>query len=354
VKICILSYNYAPYIGGIETYSNNLVKYFRSNKISYKLISGRLTGIKIIRILEVIIRSYIKIPFNNYDIIHLTNLNLWPVLLLNIFKRNKLTFVINLHGLEIVYGNRKKLSSRLYDFLMPYKYISNQDNIYFLCNSTQTLSLAKEKFISSKLNYIPMGVDKIINFDSNKKINKKEIFYFGRIVKRKGLNWFCENILVRLNGAKLYFAGPIVDKEEFRKVNSHPQTEYLGIISEEEKVNRIQGSLFTIIPNIIENENKDFEGFGISLIEVIANGGLPIATKTQGIITSSLDGKIGITIEANDTDQWIDKIQELNTKGLDYRNTLIIKSQNLVQQNFIWNNIFSSTVKFYESIINKN
>ena len=79
-----------------------------------------------------------------------------------------------------------------------------------------------------------------------------------------------------------------------------------------------------------------------------------MATKTQGIITSSLDGKIGITIEANDTDQWIDKIQELNTKGLDYRNTLIIKSQNLVEENFIWNNIFSSTVKFYESIINKN
>ena len=36
--------------------------------------------------------------------------------------------------------------------------------------------------------------------------------------------------------------------------------------------------------------------------------------------------------KANDTDQWIDKIQELNTKGLDYRNTLIIKSQNLVQK----------------------
>ena len=75
-------------------------------------------------------------------------------------------------------------------------------------------------------------------------------------VKRKGLNWFCENILVRLNGAKLYFAGPVIDKEEFRKVNSHPQTEYLGIISEEEKLIEFKDLYLQLFPTLLKMKTK--------------------------------------------------------------------------------------------------
>ena len=44
------------------------------------------------------------------------------------------------------------------------------------------------------------------------------------------------------------------------------------------------------MPNLINSNDFDFEGFGISFLEVLANNGLPIVTKTQGINTSSLNG----------------------------------------------------------------
>ena len=249
MKICLLSYNHEPYIGGIETYSKNLYDFLKINSCHVKLISGKITKFKTIRILEVIIRFYFENLIRSYDIVHITNLNLWPVLLVNYFKKGKTKFVINLHGLEIVYGNRNKLASKLYEFLIPYGLINRKDNIHFICNSHQTLELAKEKINYKKLTYIPMGIAKVNKLDHKKKIKQNEIFFFGRIVKRKGLSWFCSNVLVNLKNTKLFYAGPIIDRDEFDIINSFSETEYLGIISEKEKAKRIQASFFTIIPN---------------------------------------------------------------------------------------------------------
>ena len=355
MNICILSYNHEPYIGGIETYSNNLVGFLKSKNINFKLISGKFTKFKIIRILEVIFRFYFQNPFAKYNIVHITSLNLWPVLLINVFlRKDSLVFIVNLHGLELVYGQRNKFLSKLYEFLIPYNFINKQSNIYFLCNSKQTLDLAQKKFYKNKLKFIPMGVDKILKVDLSKEINKNQIFFIGRIVERKGLSWFCENILTHLPNTRLYFAGPIINKHEFQKINSYSQTEYMGTISDDEKYEKIQQSLVTIIPNIEEKEIHDFEGFGITFLEIVANGGLPMATKTQGIISSSLNGRIGLTVESGNPGEWINKIEHLMTSDLNYRNSLIKQNQKLVQENFIWKDIFNLTMNHYEKLLVKN
>ena len=350
MKICLLSYNHEPYIGGIETYSKNLYDFLKINSSNVKIISGKITKFKIFRIFEVIIRFYFENLIRNYDIVHITNLNLWPVLLVNYLNKSKSIFVINLHGLEVVYGNRSRFSSKLYEFLVPYNLINRTDNIYFICNSHQTLELASKKIDIKKLTYIPMGIDKVNKLDQKKKVIQNEIFFIGRITKRKGLSWFCNNVLINLKNTKLFFAGPIIDKDEFDQINSFSSTEYLGIINEKEKTERIQTSFFTIIPNLIDSNNTDFEGFGITLLEVVAKGGLPILTKTQGLITSSLNGKIGISISSNDPVEWMDKINELNYKGLEFRNMLIYNNQKLVSENFMWKDIFNNTFDFYKKI----
>ena len=350
MKVCLLSYNHEPYIGGIETYSKNLYDFLKISSGDVKIISGKITKFKIFRIFEVIIRFYFENLFRNYDIVHITNLNLWPVLLVNYFNKSTSKFVINLHGLEIVYGNRSGLYPKLYEFLLPYNLINKKDNIYFICNSHQTLEVASKKIDAKKLTYIPMGIAEVNKLNQKKKVKQNEIFFIGRITKRKGLSWFCNNVLINLKNTKLFFAGPIIDKDEFYKVNSFSNTEYLGVINEKHKTERIQTSFFTIIPNLIDDDNTDFEGFGITLLEIVANGGLPVLTKTQGLITSSLNGKIGISISSNNPNEWIDKINELNYKGLEFRNMLIYKNQKLVSENFIWKDIFSYTFDFYKKI----
>ena len=79
-----------------------------------------------------------------------------------------------------------------------------------------------------------------------------------------------------------------------------------------------------------------------------------MATKTQGIITSSLNGRIRLTVESSKPDEWISKIEELKTNGLNYRNSIIKQNQKLVQENFIWKDIFNLTINHYERLIVKN
>ena len=146
MKVCLLSYNHKPYIGGIETYSNELQKFLISKNINHRLISGRLVKFKFIRIIEVILRFYVLTISKNFNIVHLTSLNLWPVLFINKISNKRFIFIVNLHGLELVYGERKKILSKLYKFILPINYINNQNNIHFLCNSIQTKELAEKKF----------------------------------------------------------------------------------------------------------------------------------------------------------------------------------------------------------------
>ena len=46
--------------------------------------------------------------------------------------------------------------------------------------------------------------------------------------------------------------------------------------------------------------------------------------------------------------------EELKTNGLNYRNSIIKQNQKLVQENFIWKDIFNLTINHYERLIVKN
>lgn len=351
MKICILSYNHSPYFGGIETYSKFLYEFLNTSEFKFDFVSGKIIKYKTIRILEVILIFYkLIILKNKYEIVHLTNLNLWPVLLVSKFTQNT-KFVVNLHGLELVYGKRKTFTSKLYNFLIPYKLINNNKNIFFICNSKETFNLAEDKFKKEQLKFIPMGIEKINSSVIKKNIELNQFFFIGRIVKRKGLSWFCENVLNHFQDTKLYFAGPIVDKNEFYKIKNSKQTEYLGIIDEKTKNKYISESFLTIVPNLINLENYDFEGFGISFLEIIANNGLPIITQTQGINTSSMNGRIGVTLKNNDPSSWIEKITYLRKEGSVMRTKIILDSQKLIKENFIWKDIFNKTFTFYKNIL---
>ena len=132
MKICVVSYNHEPYFGGIETYSKYLYEFLDKSQMEFEFISGNITKNKIIRIFEVIIIFFKKILMNNrYDVIHITNLNLWPILLISNLTKN-MKFIVNLHGLELVYGKRNKLNSKLFEFLIPYKFINKNKNIFFV------------------------------------------------------------------------------------------------------------------------------------------------------------------------------------------------------------------------------
>ncbi len=351
MNVILISYNYKPYLGGIETYTAKLKFFLENNLSDFYFYTTKNFKFKIVRILSLILLSLIKLSYSRPDIVHLTNLNLWPITLINIFKIKKIRFIINLHGLELVYGDGSSFKSMLYKKLTPTRYLEKNKNIIYLCNSNETLQLANKKFSGIKSHYIPMGVDKTIR--GEQLYNKNQIFFLGRIVERKGLSWFVENILVHFKDLKLVFAGPIINQLEFNKIISSPQTEYLGLISDNEIIYYHQSSFLTIFPTLTNTKNE-FEGFGISFIESISNGGLAMATLYQGLGSSSLNGKIGITVASNDSNEWIKAINTAKKYSPNERESVIHGSQKLIDLNFLWNDIFLKTIKVYEDCLKNN
>ena len=350
MKILIASYNHRPYIGGIETYSNKLEDYLiKSNEDCY-FVNNYYSGNKIIRLIAVMVVAFVKLIFLKIEIVHLTNINLWPIVLVNVFKRSKINFIINLHGLDMVFGSRKNITSKLYNFFVPLNSINKLHNVSFFCNSNETLKLAENFFNNNKLTYIPMGVTECRDFNP-KRVDANQFFFLGRIAKRKGVSWFTSQILPNFPDKKLLIAGPISDKIEFEKILKSSQVEYVGTPSETEIIKLHQNSFLTIFPNLVDDLNIDFEGFGISFIESLANGGLPIASIHQGLNSASLSGQIGVCISDNKSTNWINAINTLENKGLQHRKKLITKGQNLIQDNFLWEKIFDSTMIEYKNII---
>jgi phosphatidylinositol alpha-1,6-mannosyltransferase len=350
MKILLASYNHRPYIGGIETYSNKLEDYLiKSNEECY-FVNNYYSSNKIIRLVTVLVVTFVKLIFLKTEIVHITNINLWPIVLINLFKKNKINFIINLHGLEMVFGSRENIISKLYNFFVPLNLINKLPNLSFFCNSNETLKLAKNFFDDNKLTYIPMGVTECRHFIT-KKVDKNQFFFLGRIAKRKGVSWFTSQILPNFPDKKLLIAGPISDKIEFENILKSSQVEYLGTLSETEIIKLHQNSFLTIFPNLVDDLNIDFEGFGISFIESLANGGLPIASMHQGLNSASLSGQIGLCISDNQSANWIKAINTLEIKGLEYRKKLIAKGQNLIEDNFLWEKIFDTTMIEYKNII---
>lgn len=349
MRICVISYNVSPLIGGIETYSNFLIKYMSNQFDTTVLKPTFVFKNKIILIIELIIKSWIHLSFNSHHVVHVTNLNLWPIALINLIKFNKVNFIFNIHGLEIVYRKKLNLKSLIYRMYVNRKLL-NSLNISFISNSMETQKLLKKE-LSIESTYIPMGVEKNelnMNFDNYK---ENQIFFLGRIVKRKGLDWFIKNILGEFKDMKLYVAGPIIDKKLKNFLSKHKNVIYLGILTDGEIKKLHQQSLFTIFPNIKTSNNNDFEGFGMTFIQAVSNGGIVLGSFYQGVISSSLNGKIGYLAEPNNSQEWIIKINEIIELSSINRKNKILNDQDLISKNFYWEIVFDKTVKEYKKLI---
>lgn len=350
MKILLSSYNHKPFIGGIETYSNELKKYLENTNYKCIFVTQSFSKYKLLRIIKIISISTFKLIFNKIDVVHITNINLWPIVLTNYFKKNKTVFFINLHGLELIYGNRKKIVSKIYNIYVPYKFINKLKNLYFFTNSRETLKIASPKLSKSKIKYIPMGVSRCLKIKTNENVNLNQFFYLGRITKRKGIKWFVEEVLPSFPEKKLLLGGPIVDLKEFEEISKSKQVDYIGVLEQKEIIELHRSSFLTIFPNFIDNNELDFEGFGISFLEAISNGGLPITTLYQGLKSATLGGKIGICMNDNVASTWLSKIEETASQGLSYRKKIIENSQQLINENFLWEDIFESTMNEYKKL----
>jgi len=88
-----------------------------------------------------------------------------------------------------------------------------------------------------------------------------------------------------------------------------------------------------IQPNI--KVQGDMEGFGLSVIEAVSCKIPVIASNLEGLKDAIIDGQNGFSIEPENTEKYVEKINELLAND-DFRQEFGEKARQFVTQNFRW------------------
>jgi glycosyltransferase involved in cell wall biosynthesis len=123
----------------------------------------------------------------------------------------------------------------------------------------------------------------------------------GRLVRRKGVEWFVEHVIPRLPPQSVYLIageGPREGEIErlVREMSVGDRVKLLGRIDGEYREVLLRGADICVLPNI--RVKGDMEGFGLVAVEAATRGTLVIASAIEGIQDAVIDDVTGVAVEA--------------------------------------------------------
>lgn len=347
MKILFITRKYPPQIGGMENFSFNLIKNMTCEKKTIILDKRQ------INLLWFFPYALIKalIISQKVDLVHTSDplLSLIAFLIKKLIKKPVVTTV---HGLDINYSN-PLYQLYLFLFMRFDKYI---------CVSKHTEGLLRKKGIFNTI-IIPNGINPPVkNFKSLHSIKKSfglqkdkpVILSVGRLVKRKGVYWFIENVFLKLMNSPFYLiVGEGPEKEMIKKLVVKMKLEnnvkILGKIDQETLNNLYRISDIFVAPNI--KVKGDTEGFGIALIEAASNGLPVVSSNLEGISDAIINKKNGFRVQPENFSGFADKINELilnKRMAKDFGKN----AQEYTLKNFNWENIVRKYMFEFEKLIN--
>lgn len=350
-KLLFITRNYPPQIGGLENYSYNLINEFEIQGSTRKIVLSK-SKINLFWFLPYcFFKALLMIRKHHIDTLHLCDAFLSPLGLLLKFMTGK-NVTTSVHGLDITFPNR------LYQAIIP-RCVSLLDIV--ICVSRSTRNECTMRGIPlQKCRVIPNGVtpsDLILSKSPGEVrlilekvletsfLEKKVLVTVGRLVKRKGVVWFVEHVMPRLDNAYIYIVAGNGPEYKFilKKIDKHKLNQrvfLLGNVSDEMRNLLYNGSDIFILPNItVEN---DVEGFGIVAIEA-GSCGLPvIASNIQGIRDAVLDGRTGYLVAERDAESFINSISTMSLRKDQIKST--------VASTFGWSRIYEKYRNIFEDI----
>jgi glycosyltransferase involved in cell wall biosynthesis len=268
---------------------------------------------------------------------------------LKLFTSAKIVCIV--HGLDVTYNFQG------YQQVIPFC-LKQLDQIISVSSATKE-ECVKRGISRDKVKVIPNGID-VEEYQTDKSKdelkrliegefeidldNKKVLLTVGRLVKRKGHEWFIRAVMPELDENIIYLiAGTGEEKENIEKAIKEKKLNgrvfMLGWITEEMKKYLLNYSDVFVMPNI--KVQGDAEGFGIVSLEA-ASVGLPtVASNIEGIKDAVEDGVSGYLVEEKNKEGFIDSIKKvLNSSDL-------IKHSLAYVENYNWQTIVKNHLSFY-------
>lgn len=351
MNLLYITRKFPPMIGGLEKLSYALAKEFSKKQQTTLITWGKSQKYLPYFIPLAFFKACFFIPMKHITHMHLGDALLAPLgLLLKILFNIKTS--ITVAGLDITFNFPG------YQLIIP-TCVAQLDTI--ICISDATLEECIKRGIPrNKCVVIPCGVypkeisikatrndlEKIIKKDLT---NKKILITVGRLVKRKGVYWFIENVLPKLNNNSIYLViGDGPEKERIRKLirkmHFTQRVLLLGKISDKKLYLVYKTADLFIMPNIKIDNN--IEGFGIVAIEASSMGLPVIASNMEGISNAVINNQTGKLVESGESEQFVHAIDTAN---------LLKKKDvaNITKKNYSWEEIGKKYIHVLEKQLDR-
>lgn len=141
----------------------------------------------------------------------------------------------------------------------------------------------------------------------------------GRLVRRKGVEWFVENVVPRLPPDTLFLVAGEGERAEaiealVELLSLGDRVKLLGRIDADYREILLRGADICVLPNI--RVPGDMEGFGIVAVEAATRGTVVIASAIEGIQDSVINGVTGVAVEAENALAFVEAIGMFQDRGV--------------------------------------
>ncbi len=298
MKILFITRKYPPITGGMERYSKEL--YSALSELAQVDLLANRKGNKVLPFFLVAAAIRIIATGRRYDVIHLGD-GLLGILVPLIRACSGAAVTITVHGLDVTYDNW------LYR-VVSLPRIWRADRVIAISMNTRALCLARGA-PAEKIAVIPNGIAPEASTGAGPTLPRTAsvaldtghiLCTVGRLIRRKGHEWFVREVMPRLDASYVYLmAGDGPERSAIERaivdLGLENRAILLGLIGEGEKEWLLRSAHLFIMPNI--PVDGDVEGFGLVLAEAATRGLMSVASDLDGIPDAVIPGQSGILVE---------------------------------------------------------
>jgi glycosyltransferase involved in cell wall biosynthesis len=355
MQILFVTRKYPPSIGGMEVYSQEL----------YKALSKKGTDITLHRPTKPLLGKPNLLQMLDFtwtaskavwryrksiDMVLLGDVLLTPLsLVAKLFCGSPLKVVAAAHGNDVYFAQNRSIKGRIYK--IGIKSFSRHVDL-LIANSRDTESAAKNLGFSTTTR-IPLGTT-IPETTGPIRITQPTILFAGRLNKCKGLAWFVNEVLPKLDpDIRLIVAGPQWHDSELDAVLSTHRADYLGPVTRAELDDLRKRAIATVMPNLPASISGQNEGFGLAALESAAVGIPVVASRLGGLSEAVVEGITGYLVEPTNADAFAKKINEIAKWSPDDRINFAIRATEEIKQHFTWDRVAQDYLCRFETLSTK-
>ena len=374
MKILLLSWNYAPVIGGLEALVTHLSRGLRDVGHPVRVVTAQATDTEpedgVFRAAGAGILAYLSYAFRQGwvlcrswrpSVILCGSVATAPVAWI-LSRRFRIPFVVIVHGSDLIFDH--------WFYRRGIRWVLGRAD-HIVANSGQTLRLAEVAGLDpSKLTVVHPGVE-VERFQRTgadtavPEAGRKLILSVGRLVRRKGILEFVEQVMPRLveaDPAILYVVvggdatASLAHRERLRdsiaaKIKAlglRDHVELRGELSDEDLVAWYRRADLFVLP--VLDIPGDVEGFGIVFLEAALGYTASVSTRVGGIPEAVEDGKTGVLVEPGDHDAMASAIEGLLSDP-GRREQLAMEGEARARNEFGWEIVAARYAQVLQSVV---